>query len=230
MADDATHNDAAAAEDNGKPFAKVTSSISIEQTNEGKEERKAVNVDEDSEPEEEEPLPPHLNPAGIYTAMLTKKRKLVHAAAPFVSLPPKTIGGLQDQVFPKASCGCRNSQCLVLYCDCFASSVLCTGLCKCQEVCFNDGAAEHEMQRTRKIMNIIGITPFAFRRTEKQLTEASAAAINEFMSNNQISIITASGTPNRSCSCNKSRCLKVRSFYPYNRDNVGVGGELTNIM
>jgi len=43
----------------------------------------------------------------------------------FVEIPPKIIGSTSDQVEKRKLCNCKRSNCLKLYCECFASGVYC---------------------------------------------------------------------------------------------------------
>ena len=57
------------------------------------------------------------------------------------------------------SCNCRNSKCLKLYCECFASGRYCSG-CNCAN-CMNN--TMHEAARSRAIEAILERNPNAFR-------------------------------------------------------------------
>ncbi len=57
------------------------------------------------------------------------------------------------------SCNCKRSNCLKLYCDCFASGEYC-GNCNCN-CCFNN--VENESARTAAIRSILDRNPGAFR-------------------------------------------------------------------
>jgi hypothetical protein len=201
MADDEATSDSNALSDNGKPLAKVTASDGITKLDWEQAREKTPVRDEEDCLVEEDPLPPYLNPAGIYTSLLHQKRKREQASSPFVSLPPRSIGGLQDQIAPTITCACKTSKCIRLYCDCFASNLLCTGKCTCADGCYNNGAPENTPTRTGAILTVLNAQPFAFRPSPQQLQLASAGAINEFMSKQT--------APPSSCSCRKSRCLKV---------------------
>jgi hypothetical protein len=193
--------------DDGKNHAKATANYSASAGNtkldwdQAKEKTLAQHQNEEDGLVEEDVLPPYLNPAGIYTSLLYQKTKREQAAAPFVSLPPRTIGGLQDQISPTITCACKSSKCIRLYCDCFASNLLCTGKCSCNDGCYNNGAPENTPTRTGAILTVLNAQPFAFRPSPQQLQLASAGAINEFMSKQT--------APSSNCSCRKSRCLKV---------------------
>lgn len=86
----------------------------------------------------------------------------------------------------KKSCNCRNSRCLKLYCECFASGVYCFG-CNCQG-CHNN--PENDDKRKRAIEQTLERNPQAFR---PKINHANA------------------GDPSRhskGCHCRKSGCLK----------------------
>lgn len=57
------------------------------------------------------------------------------------------------------ACNCRNSKCLKLYCECFASGRYCN-LCNCSN-CMNN--KEHEAARSKAIETILERNPNAFR-------------------------------------------------------------------
>ncbi len=48
-----------------------------------------------------------------------------------IPLPPRTIGGIRDQVLKIKRCNCKKSGCLKLYCDCFNSGIFCNDSCCC---------------------------------------------------------------------------------------------------
>jgi hypothetical protein len=197
--------------DDGKIHAKATANYGASDgsTKLDWEQAKVKTLAQDEEDglEEEDPLPPYLNPAGIYTSLLYQKGKRDQASAPFVSLPPRTIGGMQDQIAPTITCACKSSKCIRLYCDCFASNLLCTGKCTCSDGCYNNGAPENTPTRTNAILSVLNAQPFAFRPSPQQLQLASAGAINEFMSKQT--------APSSNCSCRKSRCLKVSAVLEF---------------
>lgn len=57
-------------------------------------------------------------------------------------------------------CSCRNSRCLKLYCECFASNDHCDALCNCQG-CMNK--PEFESLRRQSIETVLFRNPHAFR-------------------------------------------------------------------
>jgi hypothetical protein len=73
-------------------------------------------------------------------------------ASPPTDKPQPTAGA-------RRTCNCRKSNCLKLYCDCFASGDYC-GNCNCNN-CFNN--QEHEIKRKEVIRAIVERNPTAFR-------------------------------------------------------------------
>lgn len=219
MSDDAmdiTPNGDAEPVDNGKPFAKDASAAESGNNSDTVEDITIANGETDEveidEAYEEDPLPHHLNPAGIYSHQLYKKQKRDDDAKFYVALPPKTTGGPQAGTRgTSVRCACRGSQCIRLYCDCFAAAQLCTDHCRCLTQCANDGAPENEISRTRSILNVFQSMPYAFRHTDEQMAEKSVSTINAFISNQRAGDSAPPATlETLRCSCRKSKCLKVR--------------------
>jgi len=112
--------------------------------------------------------------------------------APAFALPPSSPpNGKADEVSvpPRKACNCKNSKCLKLYCDCFASSQYCVD-CNCKD-CSNNAAHEPERQE-------------AIKQTLEKNAQAFQAKIT--ISGNK----GAKGEAEHSsgCHCKKSRCLK----------------------
>nr|XP_037270422.1 protein lin-54 homolog [Rhipicephalus microplus] len=79
-------------------------------------------------------------------------------AVPFVK--PQVNGTpCEDNSRPRKPCNCTKSQCLKLYCDCFANGEFCHS-CNCTN-CFNN--LEHEEERQRAIAACLDRNPNAFR-------------------------------------------------------------------
>jgi len=57
------------------------------------------------------------------------------------------------------SCACKKSNCLKLYCQCFASSALCASTCRCL-VCMNN--PNYEVERSNAVALILEHDPAAF--------------------------------------------------------------------
>ncbi|XP_027080451.2 protein tesmin/TSO1-like CXC 5 [Coffea arabica] len=98
----------------------------------------------------------------------------------------------------KKQCNCKNSRCLKLYCECFASGTYCNG-CNCTK-CHN--TSEHEAQRKEAIEIILERNPDAFQpkiaKSPVGTTDGSVEAYD----------VTIMGKHNKGCNCKKSGCLK----------------------
>lgn len=81
----------------------------------------------------------------------------------------------------KQPCGCSKSQCLQLFCTCFAAGGFCQDACSCNN-CFNN--LEHEQIRSEVLKDILKRKPKAFTR---KLRESEGA---------------------RGCKCKVSNCKK----------------------
>jgi len=53
-----------------------------------------------------------------------------------IHLPPRTIGGIRDQILKAKRCNCKKSGCLKLYCECFNAGIVCNEACLCEK-CHN---------------------------------------------------------------------------------------------
>ncbi|XP_077542224.1 uncharacterized protein LOC144154952 isoform X2 [Haemaphysalis longicornis] len=86
-----------------------------------------------------------------------------HREPPLAPPPPKAhhINGtsFEDNSRPRKPCNCTKSQCLKLYCDCFANGEFCHS-CNCNN-CFNN--LEHEEERQKAIGACLERNPNAFR-------------------------------------------------------------------
>lgn len=91
---------------------------------------------------------------------------------------------------PKKPCNCTKSQCLKLYCDCFANGEFCY-LCNCMN-CFNN--IQNEEHRQRAIKNCLDRNPHAFRpKIGKAKDNSGEVAIRKHT---------------KGCNCKRSGCLK----------------------
>jgi len=91
----------------------------------------------------------------------------------------------------KKHCNCKNSRCLKLYCECFASGHYCDG-CNCTSCCNNP---QHEASRQEAVEATLERNPLAFR--PKIAADAGGPG--------------STGEPPRhhkGCHCKKSGCLK----------------------
>ncbi|NXK01673.1 MTL5 protein, partial [Herpetotheres cachinnans] len=87
----------------------------------------------------------------------------------------------------KKPCSCTKSQCLKLYCDCFANSDFCNN-CKCNN-CYNNQL--HETERLKAIKACLDRNPEAF------LPKIGKRKLGEIQPHH-----------NRGCNCKRSGCLK----------------------
>ncbi|XP_058858234.1 spexin prohormone 2 isoform X1 [Acipenser ruthenus] len=87
----------------------------------------------------------------------------------------------------KKPCNCTKSQCLKLYCDCFANGDICSN-CNCINCCNN---VEHETDRFKAIKTCLDRNPEAFRPK---------------IGNGKLGEIK--GRHNKGCNCKRSGCLK----------------------
>ncbi|GFH26711.1 CRC domain-containing protein [Haematococcus lacustris] len=87
---------------------------------------------------------------------------------------------------PPRTCHCKKSQCLKLYCDCFAAGTFCSG-CACLS-CLN--GPQHAAQVEEKRRCIMQRDPQAFTRKIQADSQAG------------------SERHKRGCNCKRSHCLK----------------------
>lgn len=91
---------------------------------------------------------------------------------------------------PRKPCNCTKSQCLKLYCDCFANGEFCY-LCNCMN-CFNN--IQNEEHRQRAIKNCLERNPHAFRpKIGKAKDNSGEVAVRKHT---------------KGCNCKRSGCLK----------------------
>ena len=95
------------------------------------------------------------------------------------------------QAQQERKCNCKNSKCLKLYCECFASGRYCDG-CNCRD-CHNN--KEREDVRQVAVANVLERNPNAFR-PKVQATKAKEEGM------------VVDVKHNRGCNCKKSNCLK----------------------
>ena len=109
--------------------------------------------------------------------------------------------GAQTQWFADASgpspnrrkaCNCKNSKCLKLYCECFASGSYCSLSCNCQGCQNNEN---FQSQRKSAIDATLERNPTAFR------PKIAASAVH-------VESPSAQGRHTKGCHCKKSGCLK----------------------
>ncbi|GMP94847.1 hypothetical protein CsSME_00044134 [Camellia sinensis var. sinensis] len=95
-------------------------------------------------------------------------------------------------------CNCRNSRCLKLYCECFASGIYCDG-CNCTN-CHNN--VEHDAARQLAVGATLERNPNAFRPKIANSPHKSQDGREE---PEEVSVVAKH---NKGCNCKKSGCLK----------------------
>lgn len=112
---------------------------------------------------------------------------------------PKTIRApspiVTNEVPKRKPCNCTKSQCLKLYCDCFANGEFCSG-CNCTN-CFNSLSKEKERQKA--ISQCLERNPEAFR---PKIGKAVRASIGEPLPD------SIERRHTKGCNCKRSGCLK----------------------
>ncbi|XP_024357760.2 protein tesmin/TSO1-like CXC 5 [Physcomitrium patens] len=96
-------------------------------------------------------------------------------------------------------CNCKNSRCLKLYCECFASGTYCDG-CNCVNCCNN---SEHEVVRQEAVEATLERNPNAFR--------PKIANSPRILHDGKEDVVDRNGSAakhNKGCHCKKSGCLK----------------------
>ncbi|XP_054476673.1 spexin prohormone 2 isoform X2 [Anoplopoma fimbria] len=101
--------------------------------------------------------------------------------------PPARTAGTLCESKSRKPCHCTRSQCLKLYCECFANGVMCRN-CDCSN-CHNN--AEHEVKRHKAIKSCLGRNPDAFR---SKIAGGKSGEVK--------------GWHNKGCNCKRSGCLK----------------------
>ncbi|CAN1120109.1 Protein tesmin/TSO1-like CXC 5 [Linum perenne] len=112
---------------------------------------------------------------------------------------PKTAADLKDATPKKPKqCNCKHSQCLKLYCECFASGTYCDG-CNCTS-CLNK--VENEASRREAIKVTLERNPNAFR---PKIASSPHGRQDKREDKGEVLVL---GKHNKGCHCKKSGCLK----------------------
>ncbi|CEP03965.1 unnamed protein product (mitochondrion) [Plasmodiophora brassicae] len=113
--------------------------------------------------------------------------------APVVPVP--ALPAVASKATPTTRpCRCKKSQCVRLYCECFARGQLCTPDCQCQS-CSN-GAVD-DQRRLAAIGAIVERNPEAFANAPTQGDDDQSRAVR-----------SRAGHDGRGCNCRQSRCQK----------------------
>uniref|UniRef100_A0A3Q2EFH9 Lin-54 DREAM MuvB core complex component n=1 Tax=Cyprinodon variegatus TaxID=28743 RepID=A0A3Q2EFH9_CYPVA len=102
-------------------------------------------------------------------------------------LPYNGVSATETTSRPRKPCNCTKSQCLKLYCDCFANGEFCNN-CNCNN-CFNN--LEHEMDRLKAIKTCLDRNPEAFKPKIGKGKEGESDRRHS-----------------KGCNCKRSGCLK----------------------
>ncbi|KAI5079934.1 hypothetical protein GOP47_0005413 [Adiantum capillus-veneris] len=95
-------------------------------------------------------------------------------------------------------CNCKNSRCLKLYCECFASGTYCDG-CNCVNCCNN---VENEAFRKEAVEATLERNPNAFR------PKIASSPGSRRENRDEAGELPFIGRHNKGCHCKKSGCLK----------------------
>uniref|UniRef100_A0A7N8WNJ7 Lin-54 DREAM MuvB core complex component n=1 Tax=Mastacembelus armatus TaxID=205130 RepID=A0A7N8WNJ7_9TELE len=102
-------------------------------------------------------------------------------------LPLNGLSTAEATSRPRKPCNCTKSQCLKLYCDCFANGEFCNN-CNCNN-CFNN--LEHETERLKAIKTCLDRNPEAFKPKIGKGKEGESDRRHS-----------------KGCNCKRSGCLK----------------------
>ena len=108
-------------------------------------------------------------------------------------IPPRIIGAASDQTPKRRQCNCKRSNCLKLYCECFASGIYCASSCNCVQ-CNNNLA--NERKRREACETTLERNVNAFRPKIQDGSQTSGGPSSGPVRHN------------KGCQCKKSSCLK----------------------
>ena len=113
-------------------------------------------------------------------------------------------------------CKCKKTQCLKLYCECFAAGIFCTDPCSC-EGCLNKPEYEDRVLGTKK--QIESRDPHAFLPKVVPQSTVLASNNNNMEDANVMTASTSTARHKRGCNCKKSMCQK--NYCECYKANVG---------
>ncbi|RLM60885.1 protein tesmin/TSO1-like CXC 5 [Panicum miliaceum] len=113
----------------------------------------------------------------------------------------ETLSGSKDKAPERIkNCKCRNSKCLKLYCDCFATGRYCKD-CNCTN-CYNNGSHENARARQDAINAVLERRTAAFMPKAGSRSCAMQSSVGKEADDPHL------GKHTRGCNCRKSECLK----------------------
>lgn len=116
-----------------------------------------------------------------------------------VARPRSALEGKEGTPKKCKQCNCKNSRCLKLYCECFASGTYCDG-CNCVNCCNN---SEHEVVRQEAVEATLERNPNAFRPKIANSPRIPHDGKDDVGDRNG-----SAAKHNKGCHCKKSGCLK----------------------
>ncbi|EKX37899.1 hypothetical protein GUITHDRAFT_44838, partial [Guillardia theta CCMP2712] len=99
-------------------------------------------------------------------------------------------------------CNCKNSKCLKLYCECFASGLYCEVQCNCHS-CHNN--VRFEWDRQAAVVSTLERNPHAFR---PKITQTGQQGIVDSPAKGARWLMFVKARHMKGCHCKKSGCLK----------------------
>ncbi|XP_017147254.1 protein lin-54 homolog isoform X3 [Drosophila miranda] len=132
-----------------------------------------------------QPSQANANPNPQSAKILPEKPLFEILKSPQLDSAP-TTDALAGMASRRKHCNCSKSQCLKLYCDCFANGEFCQD-CTCKD-CFNN--LDYEVERERAIRSCLDRNPSAFK---PKITAPNSGDMR---------------LHNKGCNCKRSGCLK----------------------
>ncbi|XP_055625937.1 protein lin-54 homolog [Toxorhynchites rutilus septentrionalis] len=121
-------------------------------------------------------------------AIISVKRESISGSDDEARKGPAIGTIFPDEAYKKRPCNCTKSQCLKLYCDCFANGEFCYN-CNCRD-CYNN--LENEEERQKAIRATLERNPSAFKPKIGAVSAAEDALRQH----------------TKGCNCKRSGCLK----------------------